>query len=193
MRAHFLSVRSISGDSVASYRLRLFTFKVQVVPLPLQLGFQDPLRFYLRDCTIFPVHPMLLLHGLLGPPLRVLPMLRCISSLALRHVRFVRHSASPLHVAGALVECGGFSSMAGANLMWLLTLGPRFGFLLIFRPIQFVFSKLLPPRALSSPHNLRRRMATLRRRRARRRRRCYNARRHNIISRHLELLGVVNI
>jgi hypothetical protein len=114
MRAHFLSVRSIFGDSVAPYRLRLFTFKIQVVPLPLQLGFQDPLRFYLRDCTIFPVHPMLLLHGLLGPPLRVLPMLRRISPLALRHVRFVRHSASPLHVAGVLVECGDFSSKAGA-------------------------------------------------------------------------------
>ena len=76
MRAHYLSVRSISGDSVAPYRLRLFSFQIQVVPLPLQLGFQDPLRFHLQDRTISPVHPMVLLHGL-----------QCTPSLALRHVR----------------------------------------------------------------------------------------------------------
>ena len=114
MRAHYLSVRSISGDSVAPRRLWLFPFQIQDDLLPLQLGFQDPLRFHLQDCTTSPVHPMLLLHGLLGPPLRVLPMLRCMSSLALRHVRFVRHTASPLLVEGALVECGDFSSMVGA-------------------------------------------------------------------------------
>ena len=125
MRAHYLSVRSISGDSVAPYRLQLFSFQIQVVPLPLQLGFQDPLRFHLQDFqdplrfhlqdrTISPVHPMLLLHGLLGPILRVLPTLRCIPSLALRHVRYVRHTASPLFVEGTLVECGDFSSMVGA-------------------------------------------------------------------------------
>jgi len=114
MRAHYLSVRSISGDSVAPHRLRLFSFQIQVVPLPLQLGFQDPLRFHLQDRTISPVHPMLLLHGLLGPLLRVLSMLRCMPSLALRHERHVRHAASPLHVEGTLVECGDFSSMVGA-------------------------------------------------------------------------------
>ena len=114
MRAHYLSVRSISGDSVAPYRLRLFSFQIQVVPLPLQLGFQDPLRFHLQDRTISPVHPMVLLHGLPGPILRVLPTLRCIPSLALRHVRYVRHTASPLFVEGTLVECGDFSSMVGA-------------------------------------------------------------------------------
>ena len=114
MRAHYLSVRSISGDSVAPYRLRLFSFQIQVVPLPLQLGFQDPLRFHLQDRTMSPVHPMLLLHGLLGPPLRVLLTPRCMPSLALRHVRHVRHAASPLHVEGTLVECGDFSSMVGA-------------------------------------------------------------------------------
>ena len=114
MRAHYLSVRSISGDSVAPYRLQLFSFQIQVVPLPLQLGFQDPLRFHLQDRTISPVHPMLLLHGLLGPILRVLPTLRCIPSLALRHVRYVRHTASPLFVEATLVECGDFSSMVGA-------------------------------------------------------------------------------
>ena len=114
MRAHYLSVRSISGDSVAPYRLLLFSFQIQVVPLPLQLGCQDPLRFHLQDRTISPVHPMLLLHGLLGPILRVLPTLRCIPSLALRHVRYVRHTASPLFVEGTLVECGDFSSMVGA-------------------------------------------------------------------------------
>ena len=114
MRAHYLSVRSISGDSVAPYRLQLFSFQIQVVPLPLQLGFQDPLRSDLQDRTIPPVHPMVLLHGLLGPILRVLPTLRCIPSLALRHVRYVRHTASPLFVEGTLVECGDFSSMVGA-------------------------------------------------------------------------------
>ena len=86
MRAHYLSVRSISGDSVAPYRLQLFSFQIQVVPLPLQLGFQDPLRFHLQDRTTSlrfhlqdrttsHVHPMVLLHGLLGPILRVLPTL----------------------------------------------------------------------------------------------------------------------
>ena len=114
MRAHYLSVRSISGDSVAPCRLWLFPFQIQDDIPPLQLGFQDPLRFHLQDRTISPVHPMLLLHGLLGPLLRVLPTLRCIPSLALRHVRYVRHTASPLFVEGALVECGDFSSMAGA-------------------------------------------------------------------------------
>ena len=114
MRAHYLSVRSISGDSVAPYRLQLFSFQIQVVPLPLQLGFQDPLRNHLQDRTISPVHPMVLLHGLLGPILRVLPTLRCIPSLALRHVRYVRHTASPLFVEETLVECGDFSSMVGA-------------------------------------------------------------------------------
>jgi hypothetical protein len=101
MRAHYLSVRSISGDSVAPYRLQLFSFQIQVVPLPLQLGFQDPLRNHLQDRTISPI-------------LRVLPTLRCIPSLALRHVRYVRHTASPLFVEGTLVECGDFSSMVGA-------------------------------------------------------------------------------
>ena len=75
MRAYFLSVRSISGDSVAPCRLRLFSFQIQDVLFPLQLGFQDPLRFHLQDRTISPVPPMLLLHGLLGPILRVLPTL----------------------------------------------------------------------------------------------------------------------
>ena len=61
---------------------------------------------------------------------------------------------------------------------WCLTycgLGPRFGFLLIFQPIHFVFSKLHPPKFLPSPRELQRRMATLQRRRTRRRRRLYNA------------------
>ena len=124
MRAHYLSVRSISGDSVAPYRLQLFSFQIQVVPLPLQLGFQDPLRFHLQDRTISPVHPMVLLHGLLGPTFfetekstpggTFIFTLRCIPSLALRHVRYVRHTASPLFVEATLVECGDFSSMVGA-------------------------------------------------------------------------------
>ena len=125
MRAHYLSVRSIFGDSVAPYRLQLFSFQIQVVHLPLQLGFQDPLRFllhdrttslrfHIQDRTTSHVHPMVLLHGLLGPILRVLPTLRCIPSLALRHVRYVRHTASPLFVEETLVECGDFSSMVGA-------------------------------------------------------------------------------
>jgi hypothetical protein len=50
-----------------------------------------------------------------------------------------------------------------------------FDFFLIFQPIQFVFSKLCPTKALSSPRELQRRMATLQRRRARRKRRLYNA------------------
>ena len=114
MRAHFLSARSISGDSVAPHRLWLFSFQNQDALSPLHLGFQDPLRFHLQDYEIFIMHSLLLLYGLLGPLLRVLPTLRCPHSLALRHARHARRAASSLHVEGTLVECGDFSSMVGA-------------------------------------------------------------------------------
>ena len=116
MRAHYPSVRSISGDSVASHCVWLFPFTIPrgVVPPAPPLDLQDIFRIPSCDSGALSQLPLVLLHGLLGPILRVLPTLRCIPSLALRHVRYVRHTASPLFVEETLVECGDFSSMVGA-------------------------------------------------------------------------------
>ena len=112
MRAHFLSARSISGDSVAQRCPWLFSFQIQALLSSLQLGFQDLLLLRARDYDVFPVPSLvLLLHGLLGPLLRVLPTLRRLRPLALRNVRHARHPASSLNLEEALVEC-----MAGLGL-----------------------------------------------------------------------------
>ena len=113
MRAHYPSVRSISGDSVAGHRTWLFPFTSShgAVPTNSPLVFDDLFRMSSCDSGALSQSPLVLLHGLLGPLLRVLPSLRCLLSLALLTVRLLWHTTFLLPVEEALVERGDISSM----------------------------------------------------------------------------------
>ena len=113
MRAHYSSVRSISGDSVAGHCIWLFPFKNPhgVLPPGLPLAIQDLLRILHCDSDALSESPLVFPLGPLGPLLRVLPSLRCLSSLALLTVRLLWHTTFLLHMEEALVECGDISSM----------------------------------------------------------------------------------
>ena len=113
MRAHYPSVRSISGDSVASHRMWLFSFTSPhgAVPPNSLLVFDDLFRTPSCDSGALSQLPLVLPHGLLGPLLRVLPSLRCLLSLALLTVRLLWHTTFLLPVEEALVERGDISSM----------------------------------------------------------------------------------
>jgi hypothetical protein len=115
MRAHYPSVRSISGDSVAGHRMWLFPFTSSygVVPPNPPLVFDDLFRTPSCDGDALSQSPLVLPHGLLGPLLRVLPSLhlRCLFHLALLTVRLLWLTTFLLHVEEALVERGDISSM----------------------------------------------------------------------------------
>ena len=113
MRAHYPSVRSISGDSVAGHRIWLFPFTSPcgAVPPNSLLVFDDLFRIPPCDSGALSQSPLVLLHGLLGPLLRVLPSLRCLLSLALLTVRLLWHTIFILPMEEALVERGDISSM----------------------------------------------------------------------------------
>ena len=115
MRAHYLSVRSISGDSVASHCVWLFPFTIPrgVVPPAPPLDLQDIFRMPSCDSGALSQSPLVLLHGPLGPLHRVLPSLhlRCLFHLALLTVRLLWLTTFLLHMEEALVERGDISSM----------------------------------------------------------------------------------
>ena len=113
MRAHYPSVRSISGDSVAGHRMWLFPFTSScgVVPPNPPLVFDDLFRTPSCDGDALSQSPLVLPHGLLGPLLRALPSLRCLLSLALLTVRLLWHATFLLPMEEALVERGDISSM----------------------------------------------------------------------------------
>ena len=114
MRAHYPSVRSISGDSVAGHRIWLFPFTSSygVVPPNPPLVFDDLFRIPSCDGGALSQSPLVLPHGLLGPLLRVLPPpLRCLFHLALLTVRLLWLTTFLLPMEEALVERGDISSM----------------------------------------------------------------------------------
>ena len=113
MRAHYPSVRSISGDSVAGHCIWLLPFKNPhgVLPPGLPLAIQDLLRMLHCDSDALSESPLVFPLGPLGPLLRVLPSLRRLSPLALLTVRLLWHATFLLHMEEALVERGDISSM----------------------------------------------------------------------------------
>ena len=113
MRAHYPSVRSISGDSVAAHCVWLFPFTNPhgVLPPGLPLAIQDLLRMLHCDSDALSESPLVFPLGPLGPLLQVLPSLRCLSYLALLNVHLLWPPTVLLHMEDALVERGDISSV----------------------------------------------------------------------------------
>ena len=113
MRAHYPSVRSISGDSVASHCVWLFPFTIPrgVVPPVPPLDLHEIFRISPSDGDALSQSPLVLPNGPLGPLLRVLPSLRCLFHLALLTVRLLWLTTFLLRMEETLVERGDISSM----------------------------------------------------------------------------------